>query len=73
MKGVEGVVSTIAWSANAIRPGFPKVRSSAANAKGTTSQQSWAQAQAGTLTIPGVALRGEAGIGKSRLASAAAT
>ena len=35
-------------------------------------QESWARAQAGTLTSPGVVLRGEAGIGKSRLAAAAA-
>src|SRR3984893_12549431 len=30
-------------------------------------QQSWAQAQAGTLSTPGVVFRGEPGIGKSRL------
>src|SRR5215469_9299835 len=35
-------------------------------------EQSWAQAQAGTLSTPGVVFRGEAGIGKSRLAAAAA-
>jgi class 3 adenylate cyclase/tetratricopeptide (TPR) repeat protein len=35
-------------------------------------QKCWARAQAGTLTTPGVVFRGEAGIGKSRLASAAA-
>jgi class 3 adenylate cyclase/tetratricopeptide (TPR) repeat protein len=35
-------------------------------------QKSWARAQAGTLTTPGVAFRGEPGIGKSRLAAAAA-
>ena len=35
-------------------------------------QDSWAHAQAGTLTTPGVVLRGEPGIGKSRLAAAAA-
>ena len=35
-------------------------------------QESWAHAQAGTLTTPGVVLRGEAGIGKSRLAAATA-
>jgi class 3 adenylate cyclase/tetratricopeptide (TPR) repeat protein len=34
-------------------------------------KQSWAQAQAGTLTTPGVVFRGEPGIGKSRLAVAA--
>ena len=33
-------------------------------------QKSWARAQSGTLTTPGVAFRGEAGIGKSRLAAA---
>ena len=33
--------------------------------------KSWARAQAGTLTTPGVVFRGEPGIGKSRLASAA--
>jgi class 3 adenylate cyclase/tetratricopeptide (TPR) repeat protein len=31
----------------------------------------WAQAESGTLTTPGVVFRGEAGIGKSRLAGAA--
>jgi class 3 adenylate cyclase len=35
-------------------------------------QKSWARAQAGTLSTPGVVVRGEPGIGKSRLASAAA-
>jgi class 3 adenylate cyclase len=34
-------------------------------------EQSWAQAQAGTLSTPGVVFRGEPGIGKSRLAVAA--
>jgi class 3 adenylate cyclase len=34
-------------------------------------EQSWAQAQAGTLSAPGLAFRGEPGIGKSRLAVAA--
>jgi class 3 adenylate cyclase/tetratricopeptide (TPR) repeat protein len=33
-------------------------------------QKSWGRAQAGTLTTPGVVFRGEAGIGKSRLAAA---
>jgi class 3 adenylate cyclase/tetratricopeptide (TPR) repeat protein len=35
-------------------------------------KRSWAQAQAGTLSTPGLVFRGEAGIGKSRLAAAAA-
>jgi class 3 adenylate cyclase/tetratricopeptide (TPR) repeat protein len=35
-------------------------------------EKSWAQAKARTLSTPGVAFRGEAGIGKSRLAAAAA-
>ena len=35
-------------------------------------RDSWAHAQAGTLTTPGVVLRGEPGIGKSALAAAAA-
>jgi class 3 adenylate cyclase len=35
-------------------------------------EKSWARAQAGTLTTPGVVFRGEPGIGKSRLAYAAA-
>ena len=35
-------------------------------------EKSWARAQAGTLTTPGVVFRGEPGIGKSRLAAAAA-
>ena len=34
-------------------------------------EQSWARAQAGTLSTPGVVFRGEPGIGKSRLAVAA--
>src|SRR6201988_2773406 len=38
----------------------------------TQLEKSWAQAQAGTLSIPGVVFRGEPGIGKSRLAAAAA-
>jgi class 3 adenylate cyclase len=35
-------------------------------------QKSWGRAQAGTLSTPGVVFRGEPGIGKSRLAAAAA-
>jgi class 3 adenylate cyclase/tetratricopeptide (TPR) repeat protein len=35
-------------------------------------EKTWARAQAGTLTNPGVVFRGEPGIGKSRLAAAAA-
>jgi class 3 adenylate cyclase len=35
-------------------------------------KKSWARAQSGTLRVPGVVLRGEPGIGKSRLAAAAA-
>jgi class 3 adenylate cyclase/tetratricopeptide (TPR) repeat protein len=35
-------------------------------------EKSWAQAQAGTLSTPAVVFRGEPGIGKSRLAAAAA-
>ncbi len=35
-------------------------------------EKSWARAQAGTLGTPGVVFRGEPGIGKSRLAAAAA-
>jgi class 3 adenylate cyclase len=35
-------------------------------------EESWARAQAGTLSTPGLVFRGEPGIGKSRLASAAA-
>ena len=34
-------------------------------------RESWAQTQAGTSTTPGLIFRGEAGIGKSRLAAAA--
>ena len=34
-------------------------------------EKTWAQAENGTLTTPGVVFRGEAGIGKSRLAGAA--
>jgi class 3 adenylate cyclase len=34
-------------------------------------QRSWARAQAGTLSTPGMVFRGEPGIGKSRLAAAA--
>ena len=35
-------------------------------------EESWARAQAGVLSTPGVVFRGEPGIGKSRLAAAAA-
>src|SRR4029078_587001 len=34
-------------------------------------EKTWARAQSGTLTTSGVVFRGEAGIGKSRLAAAA--
>jgi len=36
-------------------------------------EKSWARAQAGTLSTPGVVFRGEPGIGKSRLAAAPAS
>jgi len=35
-------------------------------------ERSWARAEAGTLSVPGLVFRGEPGIGKSRLAAAAA-
>ena len=38
----------------------------------TELEKCWAHAQAGTLSTPGVVFRGEPGIGKSRLAAAAA-
>ena len=34
-------------------------------------EKTWARAQSGSLTTPGVVFRGEAGIGKSRLVAAA--
>ncbi|MBX7448431.1 protein kinase [Mycolicibacterium sp. 3033] len=37
----------------------------------TRLEKSWRRASAGTLTVPAVVFRGEAGIGKSRLAAAA--
>ena len=37
----------------------------------TRLEKSWRRAQAGTLTVPAVVFRGEAGIGKSRLAATA--
>ena len=53
-------------------PGSAAVRWWAATASWRGWQKSWARAQAGTLTTPGVVFRGEPGIGKSRLAAAAA-
>ena len=57
-----------------MRPGWgwAVVRWWAATASWRGCEKSWARAQAGTLSVPGVVFRGEPGIGKSRLAAAAA-
>ena len=49
-----------------------RVRWWAATASWRALEESWARARAGTLPTPGVVFRGEPGIGKSRLAAAAA-
>ncbi len=71
VKGVEGLINhfrVIDESAEASRARGPVVGRDRELAR---LQKSWARAQSGTLTTPGVVFRGEAGIGKSRLAAAA--
>ena len=73
VKGVDGLVAhhqVIGERAQAARVGRgPLVGRDRELAR---LEKSWVRAQAGTLSTPGVVFRGEAGIGKSRLAAAAA-
>ena len=71
VKGVEGLINhfrVVDERAEASRARGPLVGRDRELAR---LQKSWARAQSGTLTTPGVVFRGEAGIGKSRLAAAA--
>lgn len=73
VKGVEGLIVHYEVLGERSAPG----RTALGPLVGRTEEQaclrdSWAAAQAGTLQAAGVALVGEAGIGKSRLAEAAA-
>jgi class 3 adenylate cyclase len=71
VKGVEGLINHFRVAderAEASRASGPLVGRDRELAR---LQKSWARAQSGTLTTPGVVFRGEAGIGKSRLAAAA--
>jgi class 3 adenylate cyclase/tetratricopeptide (TPR) repeat protein len=71
VKGVEGLINHFRVAderAEASRARGPLVGRDRELAR---LQKSWARAQSGTLTTPGVVFRGEAGIGKSRLAAAA--
>jgi class 3 adenylate cyclase len=73
VKGVEGLIAHYLVIAERVEP----VRVGRGPLVGRDRelahlQKSWAQAQGGTLSTPGVVFRGEPGIGKSRLAAAAA-
>ena len=72
MKGVKGLIShsrVICERAESSRgPSGPLVGREREMAR---LRKGWVRAQAGTLAIPGVVIRGEAGIGKSRLVAAA--
>jgi class 3 adenylate cyclase/tetratricopeptide (TPR) repeat protein len=71
VKGVEGLINHFRVAderAEASRARGPLVGRDRELAR---LQKSWARAQSGTLTTSGVVFRGEAGIGKSRLAAAA--
>ncbi len=75
VKGVEGPVAyhlVVGERADAARVGVGRGPLVGRERELARLQRSWARAQAGTLTIPGVVLRGEPGIGRSRLAAAAA-
>jgi class 3 adenylate cyclase len=72
VKGVDGVVAHHRVLGERVRVGGlrggPLVGRDRERAR---LRKSWARAQAATLTTPGMAFRGEPGIGKSRLAAAA--
>ena len=73
VKGVDGLIAHHqVVGERPSRPGWAAVRWWAATASWRGCEKSWARAQAGTLTTPGVVFRGEPGIGKCRLAAAAA-
>ncbi|TFV57071.1 cyclase [Mycobacterium sp. PS03-16] len=72
VKGIKGLIShsrVLCERAESSRgPGGPLV---GRERELSRLRKSWGRAQAGTLTTPGIVLRGEAGIGKSRLVVAA--
>ena len=75
VKGVEGPIAyhlVLGERADAARVGVGRGPLVGRERELARLQKSWARAQAGTLSIPGVVFRGEPGIGKSRLAAAAA-
>ena len=74
VKGVEGLIAyhlVLGERADGARVGVGRGPLVGRERELARLQKSWARAQAGTLSIPGVVFRGEPGIGKSRLASAA--
>ena len=74
VKGAEGPISyhlVLGECADAGRVGVGRGPLIGRDRELARLQRSWARAQAGTLTVPGVVFRGEPGIGKSRLAAAA--
>ena len=75
VKGVEGPIAhhlVLGERADAARVGVGRGPLVGRDREVARLAKSWARAQAGTLSIPGVVFRGEPGIGKSRLAAAAA-
>ena len=75
VKGVEGPIAhhlVLGERADAARVGVGRGPLVGRDREVARLAKSWARAQAGTLSVPGVVFRGEPGIGKSRLAAAAA-
>ena len=71
VKGVADRSTTTGWWPNAYERGRARVHWWAVNPELACVEESWARARSGSLSTPGVVFRGEAGIGKSRLAAAA--
>lgn len=72
VKGVEGVIEHYRVIAERETTQFPLGPLIGREQESGHLEAAWAQARQGALDTPGVALRGEAGIGKSRLAGSAA-
>jgi class 3 adenylate cyclase/tetratricopeptide (TPR) repeat protein len=72
VKGVEGVLAHQVVGGRAVPARMGRGPLVGRDRELARLEKSWARALAGTLSTPGVVFRGEPGIGKSRLAAAAA-